>query len=82
LAAAPNEAIGKLGKAPNEATGPCAAPNEAVGKLGKAPNEARDHRAERSQFARRVGWWGCQEVLPDPMSRADKFVSDFSLSLV
>jgi hypothetical protein len=35
-----HEAIGKLGKAPNEANRPAPAPNEAIGKMGKAPNEA------------------------------------------
>jgi hypothetical protein len=40
---APNEAIGKLGKAPNEANEPRSAPNEAIGKMGKAPNEANEH---------------------------------------
>jgi hypothetical protein len=39
---APNEAIGKIGKAPNEANGHPPAPNEPIGKLGKAPNEAND----------------------------------------
>jgi hypothetical protein len=53
IAGAPNEAIGKLGKAPNEAKAPCSAPNEANVKLGKAPNEANSRRAERSQFAPR-----------------------------
>jgi hypothetical protein len=49
---APNEAIGKMDKAPNEAKESDLAPNEAIGKLGKAPNEASDllPRAERSHW--------------------------------
>jgi hypothetical protein len=50
---APNEAVGKLGKAPNEAIGPCATPNEAIGKLGKAPNETSSRGGSGAGDARK-----------------------------
>jgi hypothetical protein len=90
--AAPNEAIGRIGKAPNEAT----ARNEAVGKMGKAPNEAIESgpapneaistRAERSRLVHPIPWCsgsvasvGPTEV--GPIFRAEKDLSRLKSAL-
>jgi LmbE family N-acetylglucosaminyl deacetylase len=70
---APNEAVGKMGKAPNEANAPYPAPNEAIGRMGKAPNEANGPRAERSQVVPEVGGLGPPGTLAIPPRRFASF---------
>jgi hypothetical protein len=55
LRRARNEAVGKMGNAPNEPKEPCPAPNEPIGKIGKAPNEAIDKIGKVPNEAKQPG---------------------------